>query len=112
MNLSIEEKYNAVVLKLKGKLMGGPFAEEMNVTLHRLIDEDKKKVVVDLSGVNIVNSSGLGILIGGFTTMKNGGGTFKMAAQPEKLKGLLSITKLNQVFDHYDTVDAALNSFK
>jgi len=112
MKLAIDEKYNAVVLKLNGKLMGGPFAEEMDATLHKLIDENKKKIVVDLSSVGFVNSSGLGILIGGFTTMKNGGGDLKLAAQPEKIKGLLSITKLNQVFEHYETVDAALNSFK
>ena len=42
MNVKIEEKYNAVVLELKGKLMGGPFMQEMNETLHKLIDEGKK----------------------------------------------------------------------
>ena len=112
MNVKLEEKYNAVVLELKGKLMGGPFMQEMNETLHKLIDEGKKNVVVDLGGVTFVSSSGIGILISGYTTMKNSGGHFKIANTSDKVKGLLSITKLDSIFEHYTEVDEALESFE
>jgi anti-sigma B factor antagonist len=112
MNFKIEEKYNAVVLELKGKLMGGPFMQEMNETLHRLIDEGKKNVVVDLGGVTFVSSSGIGILISGYTTMTNSGGNLKIANTSDKVRGLLSITKLDSIFEHYTTVEEALKSYE
>ncbi|MEJ2195899.1 MAG: STAS domain-containing protein [Ignavibacteriaceae bacterium] len=112
MNVKIDEKYNAVVLELKGKLMGGPFMQEMNETLHKFIDEGKKNVVIDLGGVSFVSSSGIGILISAYTTMKNNGGNLKIANISDKVKGLLSITKLDSIFEHYSEVDEALKSFE
>jgi anti-sigma B factor antagonist len=101
----------ANIISLDGKLMGGPFGEEMNKTLHNLLDEGKKRVVVDLSKVGFVNSSGLGILISGLTTMRNGGGDLKLAGISSKIDGLLSITKLNQIFEQHPSVEEALKSF-
>jgi anti-sigma B factor antagonist len=112
MALKIEEQYKSVVLHLDGKLMGGPFGEEMNKTLHNLLDEGKKQVVVDLGKVGFVNSSGLGILISGLTTMRNGGGDLKLAGITSKVEGLLSITKLNKIFEQFPTVESALKSFE
>jgi len=67
--------------------------------------------VIDLSKVGFVNSSGLGILISGLTTMRNGGGDLKLASISSKVEGLLSITKLNQIFEQHPSVEEALNSF-
>ncbi|MCG6959786.1 MAG: STAS domain-containing protein [Ignavibacteriaceae bacterium] len=111
MDIKINEQYQSVIISLDGKLMGGPFGEEMNKTLHNLLDEGKKRVVVDLSKVGFVNSSGLGILISGLTTMRNGGGDLKLAGISSKIDGLLSITKLNQIFEQHPSVEEALKSF-
>jgi len=73
MDIKIEEKYNSVVVHLRGKLFGGPFAEELNNALHKLLDEDKTNIVLDLDGVTVLNSSGFGILVASYTTVKNGG---------------------------------------
>jgi anti-sigma B factor antagonist len=102
MKVNIIEKYGQVVLELKGDLIGGPFAEEMNTLLHKFVNDNKKNIVVDLSGVKFVNSSGIGILISGYTTMKNAGGELKLANVNERINGVLSITKLNQVFERFD----------
>jgi len=112
MNLKMQEKYNSVVLELSGKLMGGPFMQEMNETLHKLIDEGKKNIVVDMSGVSLVTSSGIGIMISAYTTMKNAGGSIKFCQFSDKVRGVLSITKLDSVFDYFETVDEALKSYK
>ncbi len=112
MNLKLEEKYNAVVLVLSGKLMGGPFLQEMNETLHKLIDEGKKNIVVDMSGVPLVTSSGIGIMISAYTTMKNAGGNIKFCEFSDKVHGVLSITKLDSVFDYFESVDEALKSYE
>lgn len=112
MKITQSEAYNAVILELKGNVMGGPEAAELNTTLHKLLEEEKKNVVVDLASVKFMNSSGLGMLIGGLTTMKNGGGDLKLANATEKIQSLLIITKLITIFEHFDSVNAAVESYK
>ncbi len=103
--------YNANVITVKGKLMGGPEAEDFHNILKSSIDNDIKNIVVDLSDVGFVNSSGIGILVRGFTTMKNAGGNLKLAGISDKVSGVLAITKLNSIFEQYPTVDEAAKSF-
>lgn len=91
--------------------MGGPEAVSLNEEINRLIDQNKQKLVIDLGKVNRMNSSGLGILINTLTAFRQNGGELKLANLTERVKGLLSITKLNTIFEVYDTVDAALDSF-
>ena len=83
MKIKTSEKYSAVVIQLKGNVMGGPEAEEFSKLLHDYLDQGKKNIVVDLSDVKFMNSSGLGMLISGFTTMKNGGGYLKLSNATE-----------------------------
>lgn len=112
MKITQSEAYNAVILELKGNVMGGPEAAELNTTLHKLLEEEKKNVIVDLASVKFMNSSGLGMLIGGLTTMKNGGGDLKLANATEKIQSLLIITKLITIFEHFESVEAAVESYK
>lgn len=111
MKIKVSEKYSAVIIELKGNVMGGPEAQEFHDKLHDLIEADKKNVVVDLSDVKFMNSSGLGMLISGYTSMKNGGGTLVLARATEKINSLLVITKLITIFDHYKSVEEAVESF-
>jgi anti-sigma B factor antagonist len=111
MKLKTIEKYEAVVLEIKGNVMGGDDTKKFNELLHKLIDENKKNVVIDLSGVQFMNSSGLGMLIGGLTTMKKANGYFKLAGITEKIESLLIITKLITIFETYEDVEAAIKSF-
>jgi anti-sigma B factor antagonist len=112
MKVKTVEQYGAVVIELKGNVMGGPEAQEFSDTLHNLLNEGKKNVVIDLAETKFMNSSGLGMLISGYTTMKNGGGSLKLANATEKIESLLVITKLITIFEHYTSVDEAVKSFK
>jgi anti-sigma B factor antagonist len=112
MNFSISERYNCVVLEFKGNVMGGPDAVALNEQLHSLIDQGKKNVIVDLARVNFMNSSGLGMLIGGLTTMKNAGGDLRICNATDKIESLLMITKLITVFQHFKSLDEAVASFE
>jgi anti-sigma B factor antagonist len=111
MRMGEKEQAGVVVLMPKGKIMGGPDAGAVKERLHELIDEGKKKVVVDLSGVSWMNSSGLGILIGGLTTMRNADGDLKLAGTTDKVQNLLMVTKLITIFESYDTVEEAVASY-
>lgn len=111
MKIKTSEKYEAVVIELKGNVMGGDDTKNFNDLLHKLIEEDKKQIVVDLSGVKFMNSSGLGMLIGGLTTVKKSEGQLKLACVTEKIESLLIITKLITIFESFDSVDDAVKSF-
>ena len=108
MKLSSREQDGIVILEPKGKIMGGPDATALRESVRDLINEDKKKVIIDLAGVDWMNSTGLGILISCLTTLKNAGGELKLSNVTEKIKSLLTITKLITVFDAYDSTDEAV----
>ena len=111
MKIKTSEKYEAVIIELKGNVMGGDDTKNFNDLLHKLIEDDKKQIVIDLSGVKFMNSSGLGMLIGGLTTVKKSNGQLKLACVTEKIESLLIITKLITIFESFDTVDDAVKSF-
>ncbi len=112
MSFNTSERYNSVVIEFKGNVMGGPDAVSLNEQLHELIDQDKTNVVVDLGKVKFMNSSGLGMLIGGLTTMRKAGGDLRIANATEKIESLLIVTKLITVFKHYKSVEEAADSYK
>ncbi|MDX1671763.1 MAG: STAS domain-containing protein [Balneolaceae bacterium] len=112
MNFNVSERYNCVVIEFKGNVMGGPDAVKLNETLHELIEEGKTNIVADLSKVKFMNSSGLGMLIGGLTTMRKAGGDLRIANATDKIESLLVVTKLITVFKHYKSTDEAIESYE
>ncbi len=112
MKLTYKEIDGVIVLEPKGKIMGGPDATVFHDKLHDFIRQDQKKVVINLAKVELMNSTGLGILISGLTTLRNNGGDLKLACITDRIESLLTITRLITVFDNYDTIDQAIKSFK
>ena len=112
MKLSTREVQDLVVLEPKGKIMGGPDATLLHDQLHEYIKQGKKRVIIDLSKVDWMNSTGLGILISALTTLKKNQGELKLANVTDKIQSLLTITKLVTVFETYDSVDLAAASFR
>ncbi len=111
MNFNVSERYNCVVIEFKGNVMGGPDAVSLNEKLHELIEEDKTNIVADLGKVKFMNSSGLGMLIGGLTTMRKAGGDLRIANASDKIESLLVITKLVTVFKHFRSTEEAIESY-
>lgn len=111
MKISEQQIKNIEVIKLDGNLMGGPEAVSLNEKINHYLDEKKLKLVINLGSVERVNSSGLGILIKALHNYKSNGGELKLACVTPTLNKLLHITKLDTIFESYETVDAALNSF-
>lgn len=112
MKYDIKEQFNCVVIHLKGNIMGGPHAETFREELHELIEQGKTNVIVQLAKVKFMNSSGLGILIGALTTMKNAGGNLVICEADKKIKDLLMVTQLISVFQHYRTLDEAVQAYQ
>lgn len=111
MKYNIEERAHSVIITFEGNVMGGPEAAELNDQLHELIDRNNVNIVAELGKVEFMNSSGLGMLIGGLTTMRKAGGDLRLANMSAKIEKLLNITKLNTVFKHFETTDEAVASY-
>jgi anti-sigma B factor antagonist len=112
MKLTDRLEGDVVILEPKGKIMGGPDASLLHDKLYEYIEQDRKKVIIDLGKVDWMNSTGLGILISGYTTLRNHEGQLKLVNVTEKIHSLLTITKLVTVFEAYDSVEEAMRSFK
>lgn len=112
MTFETTQRGAATIIAITGNLMGGPDVASLNEKLHALLDADKKHVVLDMKGVQFINSSGLSLLLGAVSTMKKAGGSLSLAAASEKIMGLIKLTKLTQVFQTFDTVDEAVERLK
>jgi len=112
MNIDVKELGNVTVLGIKGNLMGGPETTSVHDKVKALIEEGKDKIIIDLSRVKWMNSSGLGTMMGCLTSMKNANGRLKLCGVTEKVKSLFMITKLITLFDTYGTQEEAAEAFK
>ena len=103
---------HVAVLTFKGDLLGEPDTSKIRDKMRSLVGDDVKHVIIDLGGVNYMNSSGIGTLIAALTTMRNGGGDLRLANVGGKVQNLFVVTQLVKVFDTYESVDRALASYR
>lgn len=113
-NLYIHERRegDVTVLDLKGRIRmsGGTLALHRSICC--LVEEGKTKILLNLAGVTHIDSTGLGELISSYVTLSNQGGEIKLVHLTERLRDIMTITKLLTVFDVYDDEPDALASFK
>ena len=83
---------------------------EIRASLRTLIDRKPKRLVVDLSNVPYVDSSGLAVLIGAMQSLEHEGGIFMLAGAQEAVRLILESARLDQYFLLFPTVDAALSA--
>ena len=112
--LEIKERQagDVAVLDMSGKITIGEGSVALRSAIRRLLEEGKKKILLNLAGVGYIDSSGIGELVSSYTTINKEDGQLKLLNLTQKLQDLLAITKLLTVFDVYDSESDALNSFK
>ena len=107
-----ERKRDGVaILEMSGKLMGGPDHDAFGEILKTLIHEGCKNVIVHMDKVQWINSTGLGILISGYTTLKKNGGELKLLKVSDRIENIFIVSKLYTVFESFKDEDEAVNSF-
>lgn len=112
MPFSSREQYQAVVIGITGKFLGSIEGPAFKDEIERLRDAGKKRIVIDLSKADFMDSSGIGALIGALTTMRKAEGDVKLAGMKDRIKNLFLLTRLlGSVFDDYDTIEDAVASF-
>ena len=112
LNISERQAGDVTVLDMQGKVTIGEGSVALRTAIRRLLEEGKKKILLNLAGVGYIDSSGIGELVSSYTAINKEGGQLKLPSLTEKLRDLLTITKLLTVFDAYDAEADALSNFK
>ena len=112
LNINERQAGDVTVLDMSGKITIGEGSVALRTAIRRLLEEGKKRILLNLAGVSYIDSSGIGELVSSYTAINKEGGQLKLLNLTQKIKDLLTITKLLTVFDVYDSEAEALNSFK
>jgi anti-sigma B factor antagonist len=111
LNISTRHAGNVAIVDLNGQIRLG----ETNINLHnaikKLVEDGEKDIVLNLAGVTHIDSSGLGELVAGFTTVERNGGQMKLVNLSDRVIDLMTITKLLTVFDVFEDERTAIESF-
>jgi len=99
------------VVDLSGRITLGESSALLRKTIRTLLDDQRRKILLNLADVDYIDSSGIGELVSGFTAVKNQGGDLKLLQLTKKVRDLLQITKLYTVFDIFSDESSAVRSF-
>jgi anti-sigma B factor antagonist len=112
LNISERQAGDVTVLDMAGKITIGEGSVALRTAIRRLLEEGRKKILLNLAGVGYIDSSGIGELVSSYTAIGKEEGQLKLLNLTQKLQDLLAITKLLTVFDVYENEADALNSYK
>jgi anti-sigma B factor antagonist len=99
------------VIDVVGRITLGEGASALRENIRGLVGQGSKKILLNLGEVSYIDSSGIGELVSGFTSVANQGGVLKLLGLTKRVKDLLQITKLYTVFEVFDDETAAIRSF-
>jgi anti-sigma B factor antagonist len=104
----LEDRPFVAIIQLGINVLGGNDALAFSSKLYELCNTDVKYIILDLSNVELMNSSGLGMLVSGLSTLKKYNISLLLTNLPAKVSSLLKMTHLNEILNIYETVDSAL----
>ena len=102
---------DVTVVDAEGRITLGDGATTFRDTIRDLSNAGNKKLLLNLAEVSYIDSSGIGELVSGFTTVANQGGAVKLLNLTKRVQDLLQITKLYTVFEVHDDEAKAIRSF-
>jgi len=110
-NLNIRQVGDVTVVDVAGRITLGEGSSALRDTLKEIVGKGQKNILLNLGEVSYIDSSGIGELVSGFTTVTNAGGKLKLLNLNKRVKDLLQITKLYTVFDVHEDEAHAIRSF-
>ena len=99
------------VIDAVGRITLGEGSSTLREKIKDVVNGGQKKILLNLGEVSYIDSSGIGELVSGFTTVTNHGGSLKLLNLTKRVKDLLQITKLYTVFEVHDDEAGAVRSF-
>jgi anti-sigma B factor antagonist len=111
MKIEKRKKGDVLILDLKGKILIGDGIDVLREAINAAVKEKETKVLLNFMEVPYLDSTGLGEVVRSYTSIKKEGGAIKIVNLTNKVKDLLSVTKLLTVFDTFEDEEKAVNSF-
>jgi anti-sigma B factor antagonist len=98
-DVSIRQSQDVTVLDLSGKILGGSESDVLRAEMDRILHGEGRKILVNLTQVPWMNSAGLGILLSGYSRLRENGGTMAFYGVQERVREILETTKLVTVLE-------------
>ena len=111
MKANVRESGKVTIIELKGKITIGSGDIQLRDTITKLLESGKINILVNMNEVTSIDSSGIGELVGCYTTVTNKGGKLRLLHLPPKIQDVLTVTQLITVFDVYENETEAVASF-
>ena len=107
MKANVREVQGVAVVDLKGKITIGSGDVQLREVINGLVEKGKKNILINMQEVTTIDSSGIGELVGCYTSVTNKGGKLKLLHLPPKINDVLTVTQLITVFDVYESESEA-----
>lgn len=102
---------NVTILSPQGKITIGVGDVALRTSVMEALESGSRNILLNMSSVTTIDSSGIGELVSAYTTITSRGGKLKLCSLPSKVSDVLHITQLITVFDVYDAEQEALAAF-
>jgi anti-sigma B factor antagonist len=112
LHATCRESSGVAVVDFSGKITLGEGSATLRRTIRELVEQGHRRILLNLSDVDYIDSSGIGELVTAFTTVRNAQGELKLLQLTKRVHDILQITRLFTVFDVQSDEDVALRSFR
>ena len=103
---------DVAIVDFSGKITLGEGSATLRTTVRELVGAGHRKILLNLGDVDYIDSSGIGELVGAYTTVRSASGELKLMQLTKRVKDLIQITRLFTVFDVQNDEPAAISSFR
>ena len=111
MRINVRQNDDVTILEPKGKITIGVGDVALRKAVQDALQDGARNLLIDMSGVTTIDSSGVGELVSNYTSVSNRGGKLKLLNLPPKVNDILQITQLITVFEVYDDEAEAIASY-
>ena len=103
---------DVAIVDFSGKITLGEGSATLRTTVKELVNKGHRKILLNLGDVDYIDSSGIGELVGAYTTVHSASGELKLMQLTKRVRDLIQITRLFTVFDVHPDESAAITSFR
>jgi anti-sigma B factor antagonist len=103
---------DVAVVDFSGRITLGEGSAMLRKTIRDLVDNGRKKILLNLADVDYIDSSGIGELVGAYTSVRSANGELKLVYLTKRVRDIIQITRLFTVFDVQPDETAAVRSFR
>jgi anti-sigma B factor antagonist len=111
MEVKLKERDGVTVASLSGKLAAGVGDRQLHDLLDELLAENRKRILLDLSGVTGIDSSGVGELVAGLRVARELGAELRILQAPERVHNILTLTQVLPLFEVHESESDAIAAF-